>query len=100
MPLGIEDAQDFIVLEEPVQVEIGDDHLAWAKAAAMNDVIGIHVDETRFGSGNHLPGVVEREAAGTQAIAVEDCADLVAVSECQCSGAVPWLDAVAAVLQE
>ena len=100
LALGVVDAQDLVVLEETMEVEIGNDHLAGAETSAVNDVVGIHVDEARFRAGNDEAAVVEREAAGAQAVAVEDGADLVAVSKCKRGRTVPWFDAVAAVLKK
>ena len=100
LALGVVDAQDLIVLKEAMKVEIGNDHLAGTETAAVNDVVGIHVDETGFGTRDNEAGIVERETAGAQAVAVEDGADLVAVSECERGGAVPRLNAVAAVLKK
>ena len=98
--LGVVDAQDFIIFKEAVEVEIGNDHLARAEAAAVNDVVRIHVDEARFRTGDHQAGVIERKTARAQAIAVEDGADLVAISKREGGRTVPRLDAVAAVLKK
>jgi 2-methylisocitrate lyase-like PEP mutase family enzyme len=83
-----------------VKVEIGDDHLTGTEAAAVNNVVGIHVDETGFGTRDNETRIVECETAGAQAIAVEDGSDLVTISECQGSRAIPRFDAIATVLQE
>jgi hypothetical protein len=83
-----------------MEVEIGDDHLPRPEATAVEDVVGIHVNEASFGSGDDEAAVVESEAAGAQAVAIEDGAHLVSIGECQRGRAVPRLDAVTAVLQK
>ena len=40
MALRVVDAQNLIVFEKAVEVEIGDDHLAWPEAAAVKDARG------------------------------------------------------------
>ncbi len=100
LALGVEDAQDLVVLEESVKVEIGDDHLAGTEAATVNDVVGIHVDEASLGTRDYKAGIIERKTTGAQAVAVENGADLVAVSKCERGGAVPRFNAVAAVLKK
>jgi hypothetical protein len=83
-----------------VEIEIGDDHLSGTETAAVDDVVGIHVDETRLRAGDNQTGIVEREAAGAETIAVQDRANLVAISECESGRAIPRLNDVAAVLKE
>ena len=100
MSLGVEDAQDFIIFKEAMEVEIGNDHLPRAETPTMNDVVRFQVDKAGFRTGYYEAGVIERETAGAQPVAVEDGSYLVAISEREGCGTIPRLDAVAAVLQK
>ncbi len=53
MALRIVNPQYLVVLEEAIEVEIGNDHLAGPKPAAMHDVCRIHIHQASFGSGNN-----------------------------------------------
>ena len=100
MALLVEDAQDLVIFEEAMIVEVGDDHLAGAKAAAVHDARRVHVHQAGLGSGDHQALIVQGEAAGAQAVAIQNRAHLVAVGEGHRGGTVPRLDAIAAVLQK
>ena len=100
MALLIEDAQDLVVLEEAMKIEIGNDHLAGTEPAAVN----------RRGRDPYRPGRLQsprrrvrhrhREPAGAQPVAIENRAHLAPIGKGQRSGTVPGLHAVAAVLEE
>ena len=70
-------------------LEIDDDHLAGAEAAAVNDALGIHIDQAGFRTGNDQAVVIEGETAGTQTVAIEDRSDLAAIGEGEGGGTIP-----------
>ena len=100
MPLRVVDAQNLVVLEEAIEVEVSDDHLPRPQTAAMHNVLGVHVDQAGLGTRVHQSFVVQRKSARPQPVAVENRAHLASVRESQRSGPVPWLDQIAAVLQK
>ena len=81
--------QDFAPAEEKPGGGIGENHFAGAEALAFGDAGFIEIDQAGFGAGNQETVVRERVAQRSEAVAVELCADELAVGKNQRSRAVP-----------
>ena len=67
---AIEVLEQLLVFKQLMTFEIGHDHLSGAKTAAVDNAVGIDVNETRFRPGDYEP-VIERKSTRTQAVAIE-----------------------------
>ena len=92
--------QQLFVFEQLVRVEIGDQHLSWAETAAVDDSLGIKVDQAGFRSGDHQRVFGEEETAGTQAVAIQGHSDQVPVSKGQGGRAVPGFNAIGVIAEK
>ena len=83
--------QDFAPAQEKAGFGIGEDHFAGAEALAFGDAGFFEIDEAGFGASNQEAVVSERVPQGAEAVAVELCADELAVGKNQGGGTVPGL---------
>ena len=100
MALRVVDAENLVVLEEAMEVEVGDDHLARPQAAAVDNALRVHVDQAGFGTGDTRPWSSRANRQGRSPLRSRIAPTWSPVRESQRSGAVPRLHAIAAVLQE
>jgi len=95
-PLGVrlfvgEAGLDLGVVDQPVLVEVDQQHAAGPEASLLNDLVGRQVEHARLGGEDDETVVGDPEASGTQAVAVERGAHQGAVGEADGGGAVPGL---------
>ena len=83
--------EDFAPAQEKAGLGIGEDHFAGAEALAFGDARFFEIDEASFGAGDQKAVVRERVAQRAEAVAVELCADELAVGKNQGGGTVPGL---------
>ncbi len=70
-------------------IGIGDDHFARAEPGTFGDARLFEIDESGFGADHEQTIVSQRVAHGAQAVAVELCADVLAVGKNQCRRTIP-----------
>ena len=83
--------QDFAPAEEKAGGRIGENHFSGSESLAFRDAGFFEVDQARFGAGHQQTVVRERVTERAEAVAVEFCADELAVGENQRGGTVPRL---------
>lgn len=76
-----ETLENFSPAEEQAGCRIGKNHFAGTKTLALGDARFIEIDQTGFGAGNEKTIVRKRVAQRAEAIAVELCANELAVGE-------------------
>ncbi|GAA3238308.1 hypothetical protein GCM10020256_58520 [Streptomyces thermocoprophilus] len=91
---------DLVVLDDAVLGGVDEEHLAGLEAALADDLGGVDVEDADLGAEDDEAVVGDPVAAGAQAVAVEDGADLGAVGEGDAGGAVPGLHHRGVVLVE
>ena len=80
--------------------EIDDQHLSGAEAAAVDDCFRIEIDESGLGAEDDKIVLGDEVSARAQAIAIEDRADQIAISESNRGRAIPWLGGIAGIGEE
>ena len=73
--------EDFAPAEEKAGGGIGENHFAGAETLAFRDAGFIEIDQAGFGAGDQEAVMREGVAQGAEAVAVEFCADELAVGE-------------------
>ncbi len=91
---------DLVVLDDPLLGGVDEEHLAGLEAALADDLGRVDVEDADLGTEDDEAVVGDPVAAGAQAVAVEDRADLGAVGEGDAGGAVPGLHHRGVVLVE
>ena len=89
--LGGQLGLDLLVLDDPVLVGVDEEHPARLQPALADDRGGVEVQDADLGGEDDQAVVGDPVARGTQAVAVEDRADLGAVGEDHAGRAVPRL---------
>ena len=99
--LGSEVLLDFFVGDDAAFIGVDEEHLARLQAALGHDVLlGVLRKHAGFGGEHDVTVVGELPAAGAEAVAVEQRADLSAVGEDDVRGAVPRFDQCVVVFVE
>ena len=81
-----------LVVDDPARLQVDEEHLAGLEPALEDDVPGGDVQGTDLGRHDHEVVLRDDVTAGSQAVAVEDGADHLAVGEPDRRGPVPGLD--------
>ena len=91
--LGCQTLLDLLVGDDATLVGVDEEHLARFQTALGDDMLlGDFRQHTGFGGEHDVAVIGDLPASRTEAVAVEQCADLGAVSEDDMRRAVPWFD--------
>jgi len=87
-------------VQDLIAFQVDYQHLAWTETSAFENRLGIEIDQTGLGAGDHQSIACDEVTAGPQTVAIERSADEMTVSEGEGGGAVPWLDTIGVVVHE
>ena len=97
---AVEAGEDLARVQDLIAFQVDDQHLARTETSAFENRLGIEIDQTGLGAGDHQAIACDEVAAGPQTVAIERSADEMTVSEGERGGAVPRLDAIGVVVHE
>ena len=84
-------ALQFIITDQTLCFRVHQQHLSGLETGLFHNVCGIDVQNTNFGREDHVVVFRLIPAAGAQSVAVQHCADAVAVAEDNCRRTIPGL---------